>query len=447
MLHVINRLLRRSRGAGAAVSDAGRGAGAVAKPFGPYERMLALRYMRARRSKYLPSAIAGLSVTGITVGVMALIVVMSVMNGMRDEMIEKLIGVNGHIFVQPIETPLTDYRDLTAQLKTIPGVSFAFPMVESAAGVSSPQQQTGVLARGVTEADLKRLPGVAGNVRQGSLDGFDETENPGVVIGGKMAENLGVQAGDTVSLLTARGAQTPFGVTPRLKAYKVKAIYSSGLYDFDQLILFMPLAESQAFFNRPDEVNIIEGFLDKPDDVDKVRAKIVQTITRPIMLTDWRQRYKSFFDVLKVEADAIFLILAIIVAVASLLIVQGLILLVKDKTRDIAILRTMGATRGAVLRIFLLTGLAIGAIGATLGVLLGVPLALELDSIRNLINRVFDLNLFPADIYHLSRLPSAMDPRDVAGVALMTLALSFVATLYPAWRAASLDPVEALRHE
>lgn len=444
MLRFFKNLIGRR---GAATRVPASSLGGEARPFGPYEIMLALRYMRARRSKFLPSAIAGLSVTGITVGVMALIVVMSVMNGMRDEMIDKLIGVNGHIFVQPIDTPLTDYRELTAQLKAIPGVAFAFPMVENAAGVSSQQQQTGALARGVTEDDLKRLPGVNGNVRQGTLDHFDDAENPGVVIGEKMAENLGVQVGDTVSLLTARGAQTPFGVTPRLKAYKVKAIYQSGLYDFDQLILFMPLAESQAFFNRPDEVNIIEAFLEKPDHVDQVREKIVQTITRPIMLTDWRQRYKSFFDVLKVEADAIFLILAIIVAVASLLIVQGLILLVKDKTRDIAILRTMGATRGAVLRIFLLTGVAIGGIGATLGVVLGVPLALELDAIRNTINHLFDLNLFPADIYHLSRLPSAMDPRDVIGVALMTLGLSFLATLYPAWRAASLDPVEALRHE
>jgi lipoprotein-releasing system permease protein len=440
---LINSLFSRFGGEteGSASSPASPGA----KPFGAYERMLALRYLRSRRSRWLPSAIAGLSITGIAVGVMALIVVMSVMNGMRDEMISKLIGVNGHIFVQPIDTPLTDYREVTDQLEKLPGVTLAFPMVENAAGVSSQQQQTGALVRGVAESDLKRLPGIVGNVKQGTLEHFDD--EAGVVLGQRMAETLGVQVGDRVSILTARGAQTPFGVTPRLKAYPVKAIFQSGLFDFDQLIVFIPLAEAQAFFDRPNEANIIEGFVAKPDKVDEVRAEIVQTITRPIMLTDWRQRYRSFFDVLKVESDAIFLILAIIVAVASLLIVQGLILLVKDKGRDIAILRTMGATRGSILRVFILTGLAIGAVGAGLGTALGVPLALRLENIRSFVNRVFDLNLFPADVYHLSQLPSSLDPHEVVGVAVLTLCLSFLATLYPAWRAARLDPVEALRHE
>ena len=424
-------------------ASAGQSAGAA--PFGAYERMLALRYMRSRRHRWLPSAIAGLSVTGITVGVMALIVVMSVMNGMRDEMMSKLIGVNGHIFLQPVDTPMTDYKELAAKLEKVPGVTMAFPMVESAAGISSPQNQTGALVRGVSEADIKRLPGIVGNVKQGTLDHFDEST--GVALGQRMADNLGVRVGDNVSILTAHGAQTPFGVTPRIKAYPVRAIFQSGLFDFDQLIVFMPLGEAQAFFNKPGEASIIEGFVDHPDNMDELRIAITQEIERPSILTDWRQRYKSFFDVLQVESEAIFLILAIIVAVASLLIVQGLILLVKDKGRDIAILRTMGATRGAILRIFILTGLSIGALGDLLGMALGVPLAHHLEDIRALVNRVFSLNLFPADVYHLSQLPSALDPHEVFGVAVLTLCLSFLATLYPAWRAARLDPVEALRHE
>jgi len=417
-----------------------------AKPFGAYERMLALRYMRARRHRFLPSAIAGLSVTGITVGVMSLIVVMAVMNGMRAELVGKIIGVNGHFFLQPIDTPMTDYKEVAAKLEAVPGVKRAIPMVESPAGISSPTQQTGALVRGVSGEDLKRLPGIEGNIRQGTLEGFDASG--GLAIGQRMADNLGVRVGDTVSILTAKGAQTPFGVTPRMKAYPVKAIFQFGLSDFDQLFVYMPLEEAQVFFNKEGEVSVIEGFAADPEKMDDLRMKIESVIERPNILTDWRQRNKGFFDVLKVESQAIFLILAIIVAVAALLIVQGLILLVKDKTRDIAILRTMGATRWAVLRIFILTGVAIGLIGVTLGVGLGVPLALHLDGVRQFLNHAFSLNLFPAQYYFgLSQLPTVVERHEVIAVAFLTLGLSFVATLYPAWRAARLDPVEALRHE
>ncbi|MBB4196251.1 lipoprotein-releasing system permease protein [Rhodoblastus sphagnicola] len=415
-------------------------------PFGAYERMLALRYLRARRHRFLPSAIAGLSITGITVGVMALIIVMAVMNGMRAELVGKIIGVNGHFFLQPIDTPMTDYKDVAAKLETIPGVKRAIPMVESPAGISSASQQTGALVRGVSGDDLKRLPGIEGNVRQGTLEGFDASG--GLAIGQRMADNLGVRVGDTVSILTAKGAQTPFGVTPRMKAYPVKAIFQFGLSDFDQLFVYMPLDEAQAFFNKTGEVSVIEGFVDNPEAMDDLRMQIEATIERPNIFTDWRQRNKGFFDVLKVESQAIFMILAIIVAVAALLIVQGLILLVKDKTHDIAILRTMGATRGAVLRIFILTGVVIGVIGTALGVGLGVPLALHLDAVRQFLNRVFSLNLFPAQYYFgLSQLPTVVERHEVVMVAFLTIGLSFAATLYPAWRAARLDPVEALRHE
>jgi lipoprotein-releasing system permease protein len=357
----------------------------------------------------------------------------------------KIIGVNGHFFLQPLETPMTDYRELKAQLEKISGVTMAIPLVEAAAGVSSPAQQTGALVRGIDENDLKRLPGIVGNVRTGTLEHFDAAG--GVAIGQRLADSLGVRVGDKVSILTAKGAQTPFGVTPRMKSYPVQAIFQFGVSEFDQLYVFMPLSEAQGFFNKPGEVSVIEGFVANPNDMDAMRVKIDEAVNQQSMLTDWRQRNKSFFDVLKVESDAIFLILAIIVAVASLLIVQGLILLVKDKTRDIAILRTMGATQGAILRIFIMTGVWIGAVGTIIGVGLGTPLAYHLEDIRNFLNRAFSLDLFPAQFYFLSHLPSEVNPGQVVGVAVMTLALSFLATIYPAWRAARLDPVEALRHE
>ena len=357
----------------------------------------------------------------------------------------KIIGVNGHFFLQPLETPMTDYKELKIQLEKIPGVTMAIPLVEAAAGVSSPAQQTGALVRGIDENDLKRLPGIVGNVRTGTLEHFDTAG--GVAIGQRLADNLGVRVGDKVSILTAKGAQTPFGVTPRMKSYPVQAIFQFGVSEFDQLYVFMPLGEAQGFFNKPGEVSVIEGFVANPNDMDAMRGKIDEAVNQQSMLTDWRQRNKSFFDVLKVESDAIFLILAIIVAVASLLIVQGLILLVKDKTRDIAILRTMGATQGAVLRIFIMTGVWIGAVGTIIGVGLGTPLAYHLEDIRNFLNRAFSLDLFPAQFYFLSHLPSEVNPGQVISVAIMTLVLSFLATIYPAWRAARLDPVEALRHE
>jgi len=334
---------------------------------------------------------------------------------------------------------------VTKQVETVPGVEMAIPMIEGAAGVSSLYNQAGALVRGIREADIKHLPGIAGNVKTGTLEGFDKAG--GVAIGQRMADTLSLRVGDTLTVLTAKGAQTPFGIAPRIKSYPIVAIFQIVMSEFDGIFVYMPLPEAQAFFNKTDEASVIELFVKDPDAIDQVRSEIDQTVSRPIIMTDWRERNRTFFDALNVERNVMFIILTLIVLVAALNIVSGLIMLVKDKGRDIAILRTMGATRGAVMRIFLITGASIGVAGTLAGFLLGLLIAENVEAIRQLLNHLLHANLFPAELYFLSRLPAVVDAGDVATVVAMTLVLSVLATIYPSWRAARLDPVEALRYE
>ncbi|HYA79776.1 MAG TPA: lipoprotein-releasing ABC transporter permease subunit [Methylocystis sp.] len=412
---------------------------------GRFEWTVAMRYLRSRRADGFVSVITLFSFLGITLGVATLIVVMSVMNGFHKELMDKILGVNGHAFVQVAGTPFTDWRDIAARLEKIPGVRAAVPMVENPAAVSSTYSQSGVLARGVREQDLAKLPGVGGNLRDGSFAGFDKAE--GVAIGARLAETLAVRVGDKLELLTAKGDQTPFGVSPRRKFYPVVAIFDIGMSQFDSVFLYMPLAEAQPFFNKGDEITVIEAFVDNPENIDDFRYEVAKRIDKPLVITDWRQTNKTFFDTIQVEKNILFIILSLIVIVAAFNIVSGLTMLVKDKTKDIAILRTMGATRGSVLRIFLVIGLTIGCSGALMGFLLGLALSKNLESIRVMLNRLLNANLFPSELYFLSRLPSIVDPREVALVIGMTLVLSVLASIYPAWKAASLDPIKALRSE
>ena len=415
------------------------------RAFALFEWLIAMRYLRARRKNGYIGVIAGFSFLGILLGVATLIVVMSVMNGFRKELLDKIVGVNGHIFLQASERPLTDFDDVVTRVAAIPGVTVVLPMVEGAAGVSTQVNQSGVLVRGIREADLKRVPGIANNIQLGTLDGFDEAE--GVVIGRRMADNLGLRVGDSLSILTAKGAQTPFGVTPRIKSYPVDAIFQIGMSQYDETILYMPLKEAQLFFNKEDEATLIEVFVEKPDNMDELRDRIDFSLGRPMIMTDWRQRNKVFFDALTVERNVMFMILTMIVLVAALNIVSGLIMLVQDKGKAIAILRTMGATKGAVMRIFLITGASIGVTGTLAGTGLGLLFAHNVEAVREALNKALGANIFPAELYFLSRLPSVVEPADVIFIVSMTLVLALLATLYPSWRAANLDPVEALRYE
>jgi lipoprotein-releasing system permease protein len=417
---------------------------AATRPFARFEWMVALRYLRARRRASFVSAIAGFSFLGIMVGVATLIVVMSVMNGFHKELLDKIIGINGHIFLQGVETPLTDYDNVVGELGAVKGIDLAIPLIEGPAAVSS-NHMSFALVRGIREADIKRLPGIVGNVKLGTLDGFDKAE--GVAIGQRLAETLGLTVGDKIKILIAHGAQTPFGITPRSKFYPITAIFQIGMAEFDNLFVYLPLAEAQAFFNKDEEVSVVEIFLHAPEKIDAVRMEIDKAVTRPMIMTDWRERNKTYFDALAVERNVMFIILTLIILVAALNTVSGLIMLVKDKGRDIAILRTMGATRGAIMRIFLITGASIGVAGTLAGFALGIAVASHVETIRQFLNGLLHFNLFPAELYFLSRLPSVVDPGDVAAIVMTALALSVLATLYPSWRAAKLDPVEALRYE
>ena len=415
------------------------------RPFSPFEWMLSLRYLRARRKEGFISVIAGFSFLGIVLGVATLIIVMAVMNGFRGELLDKILGLNGHLLIQPLEKPLTDWEEVSARIAAVKGVKLAAPIVEGQALASSPFNAGGVLVRGIRLKDMEGLPSVINNIRQGSLGGFDDAQ--GVAIGRRLADQLSLRSGDNITLVAPRGAVTPMGTTPRIKVYKVAAVFEIGMSEYDGAMVFMPLKEAQAYFNRSGDVTAIEVYTDDPDKVVQYRKDVTEAAKRPIFMIDWRQRNATFFNALQVERNVMFLILTLIVLVAALNIVSGLIMLVKDKGQDIAILRTMGATQGAIMRVFLITGAAIGVVGTFFGFLLGVVVCLNIESIRQFMSWLTNTELFSPELYFLSRLPARMDTGETIAVVLMALILSLLATLYPSWRAARLDPVEALRYE
>jgi lipoprotein-releasing system permease protein len=377
--------------------------------------------------------------------VATLIIVMAVMNGFRSELLSKILGLNGHIVVQPLESPLTDWKEVSERITQVPGIRLAAAVVDGQALASSPFNAAGVFVRGIRAGDLDKVTSIASNIKQGTLEGFDQGQ--AVIIGRRLADQLSLHSGDSITLVAPRGAVTPMGTTPRIKSYRIAAVFEIGMSEYDGTFVFMPLPEAQAYFNRANDVTAIEVYTDNPDRIDAYRKAVTEAAGRPIFLVDWRQRNSTFFNALQVERNVMFLILTLIVLVAALNIISGLIMLVKDKGRDIAILRTMGATQGAIMRVFFITGAAIGVVGTLVGFLVGLVVCLNIESIRQFLSWLTNTELFSPELYFLSKLPAEIAPGETAAVVIMALTLSFLATLYPSWRAARLDPVEALRYE
>lgn len=440
-------------------------------PFSRFEWKVAFRYLRARRKDTFISVIAALTLTGIAIGVATLIVVMSVMNGFRAELLEKILGLNGHFTGFPVSESFTDFEDVVAKIETVDGVTSVVAFVEGQALASGIGESTGVSVRGMNARDINKLPLMQKSVVLGGYDGWDGSR--GVALGMRLAQKLGVSIGDKVTIISPEGVVTPFGTTPQIRTYPVNVIFELGMVEFDSYFVFMPMQAAQEYFQlytdqlkdgvdpppldatdeeidaayeRIYQASAIEVFLENPDATQSMRGPIAEAAERPLILTDWQRRNQTFFSALQVERTVMFLILSMIIVVAAFNIISSLVMLVKDKATDIAVLRTMGATRSSIMRIFCITGTSIGVVGTGIGLVLGLILAANAEAIRSWLSDVFRVSLFPPEVFFLSELPSKIDPGEVVFVCLLALGLSFLATLYPAWRAAQYDPVEALRY-
>lgn len=413
--------------------------------FSKFERMVAGRYLRAKRKEGFISVITGFAFTGIALGVATLIIVMAVMNGFKSELLSRILGINGHITIVAAQGfPFTDYKNAAADIEKIEGVEVAIPMIEKQLLISGSGTAEGAIVRGIDKEDLLKK-----QVIRNGLAGVDIEQFSGnkVILGERLANKMGVIAGDEITLISPNGKVTAFGTVPRMKTYQVLGTFNVGMYEYDSTHLFMPLESAQIYFSLPEAATQIDVTLLHNEDLLKIREIIEQSIGYDGYVYDWKQSNSAFFNAIDVERNVMFLILTLIILVAAFNIITGLIMLVKDKGRDVAVLRTMGATKGMIMRIFFMDGAFIGVVGTLIGLGLGVVFCENIDSIRRFLEGLSGRELFSAEIYFLSKLPAEIDWIEVGVVVGVSLLLSFLATIYPAYRAAKFDPVEALRYE
>lgn len=407
-----------------------------------FERFIAFRYLRSSKQEGFVSVIAGFSFLGIAIGVATLIIVLSVMNGFRAELLNRIIGINGHVWVLPTSNQFEKMDETLKMLRGSPEIRMAQPTIERQAVLMHKGHARGVQVHGMNLDDIKKRTVISDHILFGDLNDLKENK---VILGKRLADILHLNVNDSITLLNPDGNQTAFGTVPKQKTFQVAAIYEIGMNDYDKNVIFMPLATSQSFFKMQNNISNIEIFVDDVEYSRGVAQLLQQRLGEGYKVVNWQHNSSPFFQAVEIERDVMFVILTLIIVVAAFNIISSLIMLVKDKTQDIAILRTMGATRGSILKTFFMTGGSIGVLGTVLGVILGVSFTLHIEEIRQFLQNVVGVDLFNAEIYHLTKFPAQLNMRDVFMIVTMGIVLSFIATLYPAWKAARLNPVEALR--
>jgi lipoprotein-releasing system permease protein len=411
-----------------------------------YERMIARRYLLPGKGEAFIFLVASISLVAVMLGVAALIIVMSVMNGFRAELFEKVVGLNGHAVVQGYGGRLPEWRDVLRQAQSTPGVTSAVPLIEQPLMASYEGRVEGILLRGMRRQDILSNRTLQGKVLAGSLQELQPGSGK-VAIGPRLAEALGATVGGSITVISPQGQTTPFGTVPRIVDYQVAAIFEIGVYDYDKAFVVMPIEDAQTLLMLGDAVGMIEVQTRDPEQVGEILAPLAQKVAGKAVVADWKRMNASLFDALQVERVAMFVVLSLIILVAVFNILSSLIMLVRAKTRDIAILRTMGATRRGLMKVFMTVGVTIGTLGTVAGLILGAIFLFFRQPIVNVIQLMTGQNLWDPSVRFLTELPSKTDPFEVAAVVIMALGFSFLATLYPAFKAASTDPVQVLRYE